>query len=96
MVNVQNCAIDSLPNIQHLNNLIAFNATVTKASSSRMLESAQVYQCNKCGYEFSNPLNYREDDLFSKPRKCPNGECKSDKFAIVNGESESNQQVHPA
>ena len=92
MVNIQNRTIVGLPTIKHLNNLIAFNATVTKASTSRMLESFQTYQCNKCGYEFNNPLNYREEDLFSKPRKCPNGDCKSDKFAIVNAESKYSRE----
>ncbi len=75
------------PTAAHINKLICFNGTVTKAFASRMVESSQTYVCNKCGYQFSMAVDLSQVDLFVKPAKCQQEDCSSDKFKIVSVES---------
>ncbi len=75
------------PSCTHVNKLICFNGTVTKAFSARMIETSQTWQCNKCGYEFNINIDYGQQDLLVKPAQCPKEDCKCDKFKNINAES---------
>lgn len=71
------------PTCSDVNKLICFNGTVTKTCNTRLLESAQTYQCDKCNHEFTQKTDYSHKDLLVRPSKCPNNDCQSDKFKVL-------------
>lgn len=76
------------PDGRHVNKLVRFNGTVTKAFGPRIMESTQTFMCNKCGHEITVKIDFGHVDLFLKPVKCSNDDCNSDKFKVVSNESE--------
>ena len=77
-----------LPNIKHTNKFISFSGTVTKAFTAKMLESTQIYNCNKCGMEFSVGIDYGNEDIMVKPAQCAKDGCESTYFTLVKSESQ--------
>lgn len=75
-----------IPRVEHIDKLVSFSGTVMKASLARMLETSQEYTCKKCGHSFSVDIDYNNESLVSKPTKCPNADCNSDKFQQINSE----------
>ena len=66
---------------------MTFNGTVTKTFEKRCIFTKQLLSCVKCGHEFSVDIDFSYVDLFLKPNKCPNEDCKSDKFTAVDIET---------
>ena len=72
-----------LPRCKHVNRFVSFNGTVTKAYEKRCTEVKQKYTCIKCGHLFDVEIDFSHADLFVKPNKCLNEDCKSDRFNQV-------------
>lgn len=76
-----------VPNVKHVNKLVSFNGTCTKAFTARMLESSQLYTCNKCGMEVEVDIDYGNEDILVKPSRCTKEGCTSTFFNQVVSES---------
>lgn len=72
-----------LPRCIHINKFVTFNGTVTKAFEKRCTETRQRYICAKCSNEFSVDIDFGHADLFVKPTKCFQEDCKSDRFNLI-------------
>jgi DNA replicative helicase MCM subunit Mcm2 (Cdc46/Mcm family) len=79
------------PKISHINELICLNGTVTKVNGRRVMETCQIFVCNKCGNEVVVKLDYTVEDLLTKPYRCSKEDCPSDKGMVLKN-MESNEQ----
>jgi DNA replicative helicase MCM subunit Mcm2 (Cdc46/Mcm family) len=86
----QECDIKpQFPSCAHTKKFIYFNGTVTKAYSPIILEFCQKYVCMKCGLDFTQEVDYANQDLLLKPYKCPKDDCDSTKFKCLEVNSKS-------